>query len=72
MPYTSQTLKGCDSTTVEALLTRLENKLSIGELLSLKASAQGLASVESTDKADESYTYEWALNPAEVANLLLG
>ena len=72
MPFTYQTLKGCNSTAVEALLQRLENKLSVGELLSLKASAQGLASVESTDEADESYTYEWALNPAAVANLLLG
>lgn len=72
MPFTSQTLKGCDSTTVEALLTRLANKLSVGELLSLKASAQHLASVESTDEADESYTYEWALNPAEVTKLLVG
>lgn len=71
MPFTSQTLKGCDSTTVEALLTRLENKLSVGELLSLKASAQNLTSVESTDEADESYTYEWALNPAEVTKLLV-
>ena len=72
MPFTSQTLKGCNSSTVEALLTRLENKLSVGELLSLKASAQNLTFVVSTDEADESYTYEWALNPAEVANLLLG
>lgn len=72
MPFTSQTLKGCDSTTVEALLTRLANKLSVGELLSFKASAQDLTSIESANEADETYTYEWALNPAEVANLLLG
>ena len=70
MPFTAQTLRGADSTSIEALLHKLENKLSIGELLDMKAKAQGLTLTEDTDNADEVYTYEWALNPADVSKLL--
>ena len=70
MPFTSQTLRGADSTSIETLLRKLETKLSIGQLLDMKAKAQNLASVEKAEDADEAYTYEWALNPAEVTSLL--
>ena len=72
MPFTSQTLRGASGEVVEALLHRLETKLSVGELLEIKAKAQGLALTENADEADEVYTYEWALNPAEVTQLLNG
>ena len=72
MPFTSQTLRGASGEVVEALLHRLETKLSVGELLEIKAKAQGLALAENADEADEAYTYEWALNPAEVTQLLNG
>ena len=61
-----------NSESIEALLHKLEAKLSIGELLDMKAKAQNLTSVENADEADEAYTYEWALNPAEVTKLLNG
>ena len=70
MPFTAQTLRGADGASIEALLHKLETKLSIGQLLDMKAKAQNLTSVENTDEADEAYTYEWALNPAEVTKLL--
>ena len=44
----------------------------MGELLEIKAKAQGLTLTENADEADETYTYEWALNPAEVTQLLNG
>ena len=72
MPFTSQTLGGVNTTSLEALLHRLENKLSIGELLDMKAKAQKLTLVETAEEADEAYTYEWALNPADVTKLLNG
>ena len=72
MPFTSQTLGGVNTTSIEALLHRLENKLSIGELLDMKAKAQELTLVETAEEADEAYTYEWALNPADVTKLLNG
>ena len=55
---------------MEALLNRLKNKLSIGQLLDLKREAQKMNLVETPEEADEAYTYEWALNPAEVSQLL--
>lgn len=70
MPFTAQTLRGADSGAIEALLHKLESKLTIGQLLDMKAEAQHLSAVESADDADEAYTYEWALNPAEVSRLL--
>lgn len=70
MPFTEQTLRGADSKSIEALLRKLESKLSIGELLDMKAKAQHLKAVGQAAEADEAYTYEWALNPADVAKLL--
>ena len=70
MPFTAQTLRGANAASIEALLRRLETKLSVGQLLDMKAEAQHLAVVENVDEADEAYTYEWALNPAEVTKLL--
>jgi len=71
MPFNGQTLQNANTSSIESLLKRLENKLSIGELLEIKAMAQGLDLVDDPAKADEKYTYQWALNPAEVS-LLLG
>lgn len=70
MPFTAQTLRGADSTSIEALLHKLENKLSVGELIDMKSKAQNLEFVTNAVEADESYTYEWALNPADVTKLL--
>lgn len=70
MPIAEQTLRSAKSQDIETLLIKLQRKLKIGELLNMKAEAQDLEIVDSADKADESYTHEWALNPAEVSKLL--
>lgn len=70
MPFTSQTIRGADSMSIEVLLNKLETKLTIGELLDWKAMAQNLEPAATAQEADEAYTYEWALNPADVARLL--
>ena len=70
MPFTAQTLRGANQTSIEALLKRLRDKMTIGELLLMKADGQGLEIVDNVCDADESYTYECALNPAEVSKLL--
>ena len=72
MPFTAQTMRGADGASIEALLNKLESKLTIGQLLDMKVQAQSLTLVENADEADEAYTYEWALNPAEVTKLLNG
>ena len=55
---------------VELFLKKLESKLTIGELLQIKAEAQHLQLVD-TPQADEVYTKEWALNTAAVTKLLI-
>ena len=70
MPFTAQTMRGANSEAIEALLHKLEAKLSVGELIDMKVKAQKLILVEKVEDADEVYTYEWALNPAEVTGLL--
>lgn len=70
MPFTSQTIDGMDSTSIEALLRKLEAKVSVGELLDMKLKAQNLQLAPTAEGADEAYTYEWALNPADVTKLL--
>lgn len=72
MPFTAQTMRGADGASIEALLHKLEAKLTIGQLLDMKAKAQNLTPVETAEDADEAYTYEWALNPADVTKLLNG
>ena len=61
MPFMGQTVHDLDLKTMEALLKRLKEKLSIGQLLDLKREAQGLILVDTPEKADEVYTYEWAM-----------
>lgn len=70
MPFMGQTVRDLDTATVEAMLRRLEDKLSVGALLDLKREGQGLTPVADPQSADEAYTYEWALDPAAVAVLL--
>jgi hypothetical protein len=70
MPFTSQTIQGKSSADVELFLERLSKKMTIGELLKIKAEAQSIEIIDNVDEADEKYTYEWALQPEEVSKLL--
>ena len=70
MPFSGQIAENCSCKSVERLLLSLKNKLSVGQLLTLKAEAQDLDIIEDRDTADEAYTYQWALNPADVSQLL--
>ena len=71
MPFMGQTIHNANLENVEALLRRLKEKLSIGQLLDMKREAQHLTLVDDKTTADEVYTYDWALNPAEVSKLML-
>ena len=70
MPFMGQTVHDLDTDSVEAMLRRLEEKLSVGALLDLKREGQDLILVTDPQLADEAYTYEWALDPAAVSALL--
>ena len=71
VPFGGQTVLSLDTQTIEKYLDKLEAKTTVGELLAIKAQAQGLKLAD-TPEADEVYTREWALNTAAMTKLLLG
>ncbi len=73
MAFGGQTIRSLDLRGVTALLAKLDSKLNVGNLLEIKAEAQGLQVLTSEDevKADESYTRDWAMNAAAVTRLLV-
>jgi hypothetical protein len=71
MPFQGQVVQNLNIKGVEALLKKLNAKLSIGKLLTVKAEAQGLTLVNTAAEADEAYTIEWAKNTAAVTKLLV-
>ena len=72
MPFTSQVVTKMDTSALGSLLRRLKKKLKVGELLQLKAQAQGLTLTDNPEEADENlrYTYTWALDASAVSKLL--
>jgi hypothetical protein len=70
MPFQGQVVQQLDVNGVVALLSKLNAKLSVGNLLKIKALAQNLTLVETAD-ADEKYTMQWAMNAAAVTKLLI-
>jgi len=70
MPFDGQVVQNMNAAAVEGLMGKLERKLTIGRLLSVKAEAQQLTITDSPE-ADEVYTRAWAANAAEVTKLLI-
>jgi len=70
MEFAGQLVNNLDSAGVEILLKKLSAKMTIGQLLEVKAEPQGLLPVETPD-ADEVYKMDWALNTAAVTKLLI-
>ncbi|TAD99981.1 MAG: hypothetical protein EAZ97_07325 [Bacteroidetes bacterium] len=74
MPFDGQVIQQLDTRNIEAILAKLESKISIGSLLKIKAEAQNLQILESiseTETADEIYDQAWAINTAAVTKLLV-
>lgn len=71
MPFGGQVVAQLNVSNVQALIAKLEVKLTVGKLLELKAKAQGLIAVQSANNAEEAYTREWAMNTAAVTQLLM-
>lgn len=70
MPFQGQVVQELNLKGIHALLAKLNAKLTIGNLLTLKAEAQNLTLIENAS-ADESYTIQWAMNAANVTKLLI-
>ncbi len=77
MPFGGQIVQNMNLAGVEAILAKLSSKLTVGNLLKLKAEAQNITIVEElpTDlkenPIDEIYDFKWASNPAKVTKLLV-
>lgn len=70
MSFGGQVVRNLSIEGVEALMAKLNSKFNLGEILRIKAIAQGLEEIE-TPNADENYTQRWARNTAGVMRLLL-
>ncbi len=77
MPFGGQVVQTMDLNGVTAILAKLSSKLTIGNLLVLKAEAQNITIVEELpadlkeNPIDDIYDDKWALNPAKVTKLLV-
>ena len=74
MPFGGQVVQGLKLSIVQSLLKRLDSKMSIGQLLAIKAEAQNFQVVSELDPnqpADEVYELSWARNSAAVTQLLV-
>ena len=74
LSFHGQVVGQLDTKGVETLLEKLDSKLSVGNLLLLKAESQNLEVLETHDEqnpADEVYSKEWAMNTAAVTQLLV-
>ncbi len=60
-----------DLKNVQAMLSKLEAKMTVGNILALKARAQGLTIVDTPSVADEVYDSAWAMDTAAVTQLLI-
>jgi hypothetical protein len=70
MAFQGQLVQNLNLASVRTLLRKLESKLSIGQLLTVKAQAQNLE-LTAIPEADEVYTAAWAQNTAAVTQLLV-
>ena len=70
-PFVGQTIWSLCSEDVEILLKKLSTKISVGEILKIKAKAQSLEVVETIENADFVYNVEWARKPENINSLLL-
>lgn len=70
MAFDGQVIQNLSTSNVQAILKRLDSKLTIGQLLDAKAQAQQLQPATETE-ADEVYNMQWALNTAAVTQLLI-
>ena len=70
LPFDGQIVQQLDTNGVTQLMEKLNAKLSIGNLLTIKAIAQNLE-LKETPEADEVYDLIWARNAAAVTGLLV-
>lgn len=71
MSFGGQVVQNLNLKSVELLLRKLEAKLTIGDLLEIKAEAQHLELVKCPEESDEVYDLNWAKDTAQVTKLFI-
>lgn len=71
LPFQGQIIANLNANAVKAMIRKLDSKLSIGNLLRIKAQAQQLTEVAAETLADEAYTATWARDAAAVTQLFI-
>ncbi len=71
MPFYGQVVQQLDLRGAKSLLAKLNSKMSVGNLLLLKADAQNLQRVDAVEAAEEVYDQQWAIDAAGVTQLFL-
>jgi hypothetical protein len=71
LPFGGQISHNLSFETVKAMTEKLDAKISVGNLLRLKAEAQGVKINENRENAEKVYDYHWGINAAAVTQLLL-
>jgi hypothetical protein len=71
MPFQGQVVQHLDLKGVNSLLAKINSKMSVGNLLVLKAEAQNLQRVNAAEDAQEVYDKQWAIDAAGVTKLFL-
>ncbi|WPQ62275.1 hypothetical protein SIO70_28345 [Chitinophaga sancti] len=71
MPFQGQVVGQMNFNMVQTLLRKLESKLSVGNMLRMKAEVQQLQEVAHPSMADEAYTTVWAKDAAAVTQLFI-
>ncbi|MFT3678074.1 MAG: hypothetical protein QM781_19435 [Chitinophagaceae bacterium] len=70
LPFGGQITENMSLTVLDALIKKLENKLSFGTLLLRKMKAQNHILVENPAMADKCFDLKWAMQPKAVAELI--
>jgi len=71
MSFNGQVVANLDVKGVEALLAKLDSKMTVGALLEIKAKAQGLSIVDESEEAELIYDSKWVLSGAVTKELLV-
>lgn len=71
MPFDGQTVNSVSFKSIQTFLNKLQSRTSIGNLLEIKAKAQGLNIVSDKNQADEIYDINWARNTGNINSLFL-
>lgn len=70
LAFSGQLAQNLNAAQVQLFMRKLESKLTIGQLLEIKARAQNLQ-LTTAEEADEVYTIQWAMDTAGVTALLV-